>query len=140
VSPPRLPPSLELIWITSFVLIETASRFIIGYAVAVPSAALVISYHNYRLTDPNRGHGDIDAASKRKTLLIHLSIGLGIPIVEMAVQYVVEGHRFDIYEELGCFPFTYNTPMAVVLVDVLPLIIGLISMYFSGESATFTLY
>jgi pheromone a factor receptor len=58
----------------------------------------------------------------------------------MAVQYVVEGHRFDIYEELGCFPFTYNTPMAVVLVDVLPLIIGLISMYFSGESATFTLY
>jgi pheromone a factor receptor len=45
----------------------------------------------------------------------------------MALQYIVQGHRFDIFEDVGCRPFTFNTPLAYPLVIFVPLVIGLIS-------------
>lgn len=37
------------------------------------------------------------------------------------------GHRFDIYEDIGCYPFTYNTPLSYPLSQAWPIAIGLIS-------------
>ena len=42
------------------------------------------------------------------------------------------GHRFDIYEEVGCYPFTYDTPLAYPLSTVWPLVIGAVSAVYSG--------
>jgi len=58
---------------------------------------------------------------------VDLAIGLGIPILEMILQYIPQGHRFEIYEDIGCYPFTYNTWVAVVLVYIVPIIVGLVS-------------
>jgi pheromone a factor receptor len=57
---------------------------------------------------------------------------VGVPALVMALQYVVQGHRFDIIEDVGCRPFTYNTPPAYPLVFFPPLIIGLISGVYSA--------
>jgi len=59
--------------------------------------------------------------------MVDLAIALGIPFVEMILQYIVQGHRYDIFEDLGCFPATYNTPMAFPLVNAWPVVIGLIA-------------
>lgn len=42
----------------------------------------------------------------------------------------MQGHRFDIYEDAGCEPVTYNTPAAFVLVYMWPLISGLFGAFF----------
>lgn len=45
----------------------------------------------------------------------------------MVLQFIVEGHRFNIFEEIGCYPYTFNTWIAYPLSNLWPLVIGLIS-------------
>ncbi|KAH9485289.1 Pheromone B alpha 3 receptor [Psilocybe cubensis] len=59
--------------------------------------------------------------------MVDLAIGLGIPVIVMVLHYIVQGHRFNIFEEVGCYPFTYNTPPAYFLVYMVPIPIGLTS-------------
>ena len=42
-------------------------------------------------------------------------------------EYIVQGHRFNIYEDVGCWPATYNTPYAYLLVFSWPVVIALVS-------------
>lgn len=42
------------------------------------------------------------------------------------------GHRYDIYQQVGCYPFVYNTPVAFPLVYVWPIVIGLCSAVYCG--------
>ena len=52
----------------------------------------------------------------------------------MLIEYIVEGHRFDIYENIGCYPATYNVWPAYVLVAAWPITIGLTSAVYCGMS------
>jgi hypothetical protein len=47
-------------------------------------------------------------------------------------EYIPQGHRFNIFEDVGCFPFTYNTPVGIVIVSVPPILIGCVSAVYSG--------
>jgi len=40
------------------------------------------------------------------------------------VDYFIEGHRFNILEDIGCYPAAYLTPLAFVLLFCWPLAIG----------------
>ncbi|KAF8884489.1 pheromone A receptor-domain-containing protein, partial [Infundibulicybe gibba] len=73
----------------------------------------------------------INWAPKRRSIMVDLAIGIGLPVMEMILQYIPQGHRFNILEDVGCYPFTYNTPVAFVLVYVPPVLIGLVSMVYS---------
>jgi pheromone a factor receptor len=48
-------------------------------------------------------------------------------------EYIVAGHRFDIYEDYGCAVVTYNTPLAYVLFWSWPLIISVVSACYGGK-------
>jgi pheromone a factor receptor len=65
-------------------------------------------------------------------VLIDLSIVLGIPILQMIISYIPQGHRFDIFQEIGCYPTIYDTPVAYALVLTWPVVIGLGSMVYSS--------
>jgi hypothetical protein len=47
--------------------------------------------------------------------------------------YIPQGHRFNIFEDVGCFPAIYNTPPAYPLVWMWPLVISLISVSYCGK-------
>jgi pheromone a factor receptor len=66
--------------------------------------------------------------------MVDLAIGIGLPVLEMILQYIVQGHRYDIYEDIGCVPFTYNTGLAIVLVYLPPILIGLTSAVYCISS------
>lgn len=92
---------------------------------------------------------------KRREVIVDLSITVGIPVLQMALgervfiflcftwalpyaalrvpEYIVAGHRFNIIEDFGCSPATWNTPLAYVLVFSWPLIIALISAGYGGR-------
>ena len=52
----------------------------------------------------------------------------------MHLEYIVQGHRYNIFEDIGCFPFTYNTWPAYVIVVCPPLAIGCVSAFYAISS------
>ena len=50
------------------------------------------------------------------------------------LDYIVQGHRFDILEDVGCYPVVYNTLPAYFIYFMWPVVLGVISFCFSGSS------
>ena len=48
------------------------------------------------------------------------------------LELVVEGHRFDIYEEVGCYPDTFDVTLAYPIEFIWPPIIATITLVYSG--------
>jgi hypothetical protein len=46
-------------------------------------------------------------------------------------EIIVEGHRFDIFEDVGCYPNFYNVPLAFPLVYIWPLVINIVTAVYS---------
>ncbi|TCD62967.1 a-factor receptor [Steccherinum ochraceum] len=122
---------------------DISSRIIVAVAVAIPTASLCINRRLYKIATMQRLA--IGRDERRRAVMVDLSLGMGIPLLQVVMQYIVSGtsrssmslqrnsdviltgHRFDIYEELGCYPFTYNTPVAFPLSYLWPPVIGLVS-------------
>ncbi|KAF9257021.1 fungal pheromone STE3G-protein-coupled receptor [Marasmius fiardii PR-910] len=67
---------------------------------------------------------------KLRVLSEDLAIGVGIPVLQMILYYIPQGHRFDILEDLGCTPDVYNTWVGYALVSSWPLVIGSIDAFY----------
>uniref|UniRef100_A0A8H7Y6F0 Pheromone receptor n=1 Tax=Psilocybe cubensis TaxID=181762 RepID=A0A8H7Y6F0_PSICU len=108
---------------------DISTKFSIGLNVAVPAAGLCIARRLYHISSLQSVTVTQDV--KRRHVLVDLLIGIGLPVLEMILHYIVQGHRFDIFEDVGCVPSTYFTPVALVIVTLPPLIIGLISAVYA---------
>lgn len=51
----------------------------------------------------------------------------------MLLDYVVQGHRFDIVEAIGCQPATYYSVPAVFIVWFPPLLLSTITFVYAGK-------
>ncbi|KAF9462766.1 STE3-like pheromone receptor [Collybia nuda] len=104
---------------------DISTRISVGVAVAIPAASLCINRRLYKIAACQTA--TITRAEKRRAVMIDLLIGLGIPTLQMALQFIVQGHRYNIWEDVGCYPTTVNTPAAYPLSFVWPNVIGLVS-------------
>ncbi|KAI8993120.1 hypothetical protein BD414DRAFT_582157 [Trametes punicea] len=104
---------------------DISSRIIVAVGVAIPAASLCIQRRLYNIATIKSV--SVSLAEKRRSVWIDLAIGVGIPLLQILFQYIVSGHRFDIYERVGCSPYTYNTPLAYPFSFLWPLVIALIS-------------
>jgi pheromone a factor receptor len=104
---------------------DIAIRIQIALAVAWPACILCIIRRLYHIASTT--NVSTTRAEKRREMIVDLLITVGIPVLEMGLEYIVAGHRFNIIEDFGCLPATYNTPPAYVLVWSWPLILGIIS-------------
>lgn len=102
----------------------TATRFAIGVYVAIPTALVCITRRLYLIASTE---SVMTRQDKRRGQLIDLAIGLGIPLLQMILAIVIQGHRFDIYEDVGCVPEYFVTWVYIVLVGCWPIVIGLVS-------------
>ena len=48
------------------------------------------------------------------------------------IAYIVQGHRFDLFEQVGCYPHVVNMLPSYFLVVMWPIIIGVISAIYCG--------
>jgi hypothetical protein len=113
---------------------DISTRLTVGINVAVPAASLCINRRLYHIASVKSV--TISRAEKRRSVMIDLAIGLGLPIMEMILQYIAQGHRYDIFEDVGCFPFTYFTPVGIVIVNVFPLLIGIVAAVYCSKFIT----
>ncbi|KAI6030031.1 pheromone A receptor-domain-containing protein [Pisolithus marmoratus] len=105
--------------------------FMIGAVVALSTASLCINQRPYHIVL-------VDVitktrAEKRRDVVVGLAIGLGIPILEMILHYIVQRYRFNIFEEIECYPTTYNIPPPHALVRCWPTTIGVVSAAYCSQ-------
>ncbi|KAI0061292.1 pheromone receptor [Artomyces pyxidatus] len=101
---------------------DIAVRLLFSLNVALPAASLCITRRLYIVT----GTG-LAVVNDSRELVIDLSIGVGIPVLEILCCYVVQSHRFIILEDIGCWLPVANNPPSYVLVYSWPIIISLVS-------------
>ncbi|KAF8239202.1 STE3-domain-containing protein [Tricholoma matsutake] len=111
---------------------DISARIYIGINVAIPATSLCIARRLYRITAIRNVM--ITRAERRQTVMIDFAIGVGLPVLGVILQYIPEGHRFDIFEDVGCFPAIYNTPVALILVSGPPILIGCVSAFYGVMS------
>ncbi|KAF8200240.1 STE3-like pheromone receptor [Pholiota molesta] len=109
---------------------DISSKLIIGVSVGIPAATLCISRRLYYLTAGNTA--SITREDKRRMVLIDLCIAVGMPVIIMILHYIIQGHRFDILEDVGCYPVVYNTLPSYFLYFMWSPIFGCISFCFSA--------
>ncbi|KAI0694927.1 STE3-domain-containing protein [Cerioporus squamosus] len=107
---------------------DITTRFNIASSLGVCCASLVINRRLYHIA--NVSAVSISRADKRRNLLTDLLIGLGIPVVGIALYWFYQGHRFDILEGIGCIEEYPNTFLAYLLYVCWPIPIGLVSATF----------
>lgn len=111
---------------------DISIRIILGSSVGIPAASLCINRRLHKIAKLQAV--TVTRAEKRRAVLTDTLICVLFPIMFVALQYVNQGHRFDIFEDVGCYPFIYNTILAFLLTDIWPIIIGLISAVYCGLS------
>ncbi|KAF4588480.1 a-factor receptor [Pleurotus pulmonarius] len=104
---------------------EISIRILMGSSVGLPAASLCINRRLYHIA--NVQAVSISASEKRRQILIDTMISVLFPMVYIALQYVVQGHRFDVLEDFGCKPALYNTLPTYFISYMWPILIGLIS-------------
>ncbi|KAJ7759923.1 pheromone A receptor-domain-containing protein [Mycena metata] len=104
---------------------DISTRLTVGISVAIPAASLCINRRLYKIAACQTV--STTKAQKRRAVMVDCAIGVGIPVLQMILQYVVQGHRYNIMEDIGCYPDTYNTPLAYPLSYLWPNVIGLVS-------------
>ncbi|KAI0685186.1 STE3-domain-containing protein [Cytidiella melzeri] len=93
------------------------------------AAAMVIARRLNRIASTSSVSNS--RSDKRRALMIDLALGLLPPIIYMACMWVVQGHRFDIYEGLGPIGAVPNTWVYTVFAHGSNLLIGLTSATYS---------
>jgi pheromone a factor receptor len=104
---------------------DIAIRIQLAVAVAWPACGLCIVRRLYYIASPTAV--TTTRTEKRREMIVDLLITIGIPVLQMILEYIVAGHRFNIYEDYGCAPATWDTHLSYILVWSWPLIIASIS-------------
>ncbi|KAL1689490.1 fungal pheromone STE3G-protein-coupled receptor [Schizophyllum commune] len=109
---------------------DISIRIILGSTVGIPMSSLCIVRRLYNITKVQAV--SITPTEKRRAVMIDALLCLLFPILFIALQYVVQGHRFNLYEGVGCMPALYNTALMYVTTAMWPVVLGLCSAVYCG--------
>ncbi|KAJ7210712.1 putative fungal pheromone GPCR, STE3-type [Mycena pura] len=104
---------------------DISVRIILAASVGTPAASLCINRRLYQIATVQAV--GTSKAEKRRAAFIDTLICVILPLVFLVLQYIVQGHRFDILEQIGCYPTIYNSFPAYFLSFIWPPVIGCIS-------------
>ncbi|KAJ7588654.1 STE3-like pheromone receptor [Mycena floridula] len=108
---------------------DISTQIILGAAVGIPASTLCISRRLYTITAVRTA--TVTREDKRRAVIGDLCIAVGIPILVLIMHIAVQPHRFDIFEDVGCYPVTYNTLATYFLYLMWPVLIGVVSFTYS---------
>ncbi|BGP27494.1 A1 mating-type pheromone receptor [Rhodotorula toruloides] len=109
---------------------DIITKLRIGGDVGIPAATLCITRQLEAIAAARQAQ--FSAKDRYQRRIIDLSIGLGLPILVMIMHTVVQGHRYDIIQRVGCIPAVYWSLPAVFLVIIWPVILLLAAAVYAG--------
>ncbi|KAH9916389.1 STE3-domain-containing protein [Epithele typhae] len=104
---------------------DISTRITIGQSVGIPLASLCITRRLYNISRVSNVL--TTRAEKWRVIIVDTILCVLLPMICMVFAYIVQGHRFNVFENLGCYPAIYNTLPAYFLVYMWPVVIGLVS-------------
>ncbi|KAF7312806.1 Pheromone B alpha 1 receptor [Mycena kentingensis (nom. inval.)] len=104
---------------------DISTHYMNGFNLAIPATSLCINRRLYQIACVRSVTRS--KAEQRRAILIDLAIGLGLPVLQIPFQYIVQGHRYNIFEDIGCLGTTYETPLAILFFHLPPILLGCVS-------------
>ncbi|KAF9016307.1 STE3-domain-containing protein [Hymenopellis radicata] len=107
------------------VFCDISFRLTLAMDVAIPICSLVINRRLFFIAT-----SDTVVSSRKdrqRAIMMDLALVIGAPIALIILAYIPQGNRYNIYEDWGCFPSIYNTWVSVMITNVPPIAIGLVS-------------
>ncbi|KZV83947.1 putative fungal pheromoneG-protein-coupled receptor [Exidia glandulosa HHB12029] len=111
---------------------DISTKITMGLSMAIPLSSLCINRRLHNIA--TMSSVAVTKAQKRRDVIIDTLIAFVIPLIFMAVHYTMQGHRYDIIENYGCWPATYPTAPAYVLVIAPPVVVCSISLVYATLS------
>ncbi|KAK1233334.1 a-factor receptor [Marasmius sp. AFHP31] len=106
---------------------DISAKYYVGINAALPACSMCMNRRLYHIVSTIT----FTRAQKRRAVMVDLAICIGIPVLAMILHYIPQGHRFNILEDVGCYPTIYKTWVAVVLYSGWPLVIACVSGVYS---------
>ncbi|KAI1790851.1 GPCR fungal pheromone mating factor, partial [Ganoderma leucocontextum] len=106
-------------------------RFYIASSIGVVSSSLVITHRLYHIANMTATATDSSRARRRRNVITDLLIGLGVPLLAVALFWFYQGHRFNLLEGVGCVEAYPNTFLSILLNTIWPIPIGLTSAVYA---------
>ncbi|KAI1782021.1 putative fungal pheromone GPCR, STE3-type [Ganoderma leucocontextum] len=111
---------------------SSVSKLVIGANMAIPAACFCLALRLEGIAairSVKTSH-----TSKRRNMLVDIAICVGLPMIEMGLHYIVQGHRFDIVERFGCQPEDYISLPEFFLIWFIPILLCLSTFVLGGLS------
>ncbi|KDN45777.1 hypothetical protein RSAG8_04610, partial [Rhizoctonia solani AG-8 WAC10335] len=115
-----------IVWRDSFVDYAPAwcsisTKIIVGQSIGLTAASMCINRKLYNIASLQSV--TITPESKRRNMIVDLSIGILFPIIVMVLHYIVQPTRYIIFENIGCWPNSSSTLVTIPLTFMWPLLI-----------------
>ncbi|KZV72299.1 STE3-domain-containing protein [Peniophora sp. CONT] len=105
---------------------DITNRIRIGSQLAIPASIMCVCRALEAIAANRVVH--IDRKTRQRWMIFDFVMCFILPLVFMALQYIVAGHRYDIIEELGCQPYTYQSIAGIFIVYFPPLLCSIVAM------------
>nr|ADX23535.1 putative pheromone receptor [Flammulina velutipes] len=102
---------------------DITTKLIIGGQFALPAACLCVCIHLERVASVRAAHTTLK--DKKRRNIFEFVMCFGLPVIFMALHYVVQGHRFDIADGYGCRPTTYFSVAGIFIVYLPSIVLSL---------------
>ncbi|KAG8684102.1 a-factor receptor [Ceratobasidium sp. 394] len=109
---------------------DISAKLILGLGVGIPASSLCIQRRLYRIAK-GRCKDTSDSFEDHQGLLIDMLLGVGLPILVMALSLVVQFRRYEIIEDIGCWPSTHNNQFLIPMILMWPIVIGMASFVYA---------
>ncbi|KAF9447631.1 fungal pheromone STE3G-protein-coupled receptor [Macrolepiota fuliginosa MF-IS2] len=108
---------------------DITSKIIVGASYALPLATLCICKHLEMVSSSRKV--SFDYADRRHRMLFEAFMCFGLPAIFMALHYIVQGHRFDIFENTGCQAAVYISIPAILIIWLPQLLFSVVTMIYA---------
>ncbi|KAI0312767.1 STE3-like pheromone receptor [Amylostereum chailletii] len=109
---------------------DITTKILVGASVGIPASGLCISRRLYNISAVRVV--SVTRRDKIRSIMFDCAIAVLLPFLVMALHIVVQGHRANILEDVGCVAVIFNTAPAYPLVFMWPALIGSISFVYAA--------
>ncbi|KAK0485664.1 pheromone A receptor-domain-containing protein [Armillaria novae-zelandiae] len=106
-------------------------RILVASSVGIPTSLMTITRRIWCISQLD---GPLQSSQIAFGAIFDIFLCVTIPVAGSLTQYAAQAHRFDIFLDAGCLPFTYDLTLSITFVNVPSLILSLIAVGFSVAS------